>query len=79
LDESGFAHDMPRTHGYSAKGQLVFRTQDWNAKGRTNAIGAIIGGLIQTVMLFATNIDADVFITGSNRTHCQNTHQIQSL
>jgi transposase len=61
LDESGFAHDMPRTHGYCAKGQRCFGTQNWNAKGRTNAIGAIIGKLMLTVMLFATNIDADVF------------------
>jgi DDE superfamily endonuclease len=61
LDESDFAHDMPRIHGYSAKGSLCFGTQNWNAKGRTNAIGAIIGKLILTVMLFTTNIDADVF------------------
>jgi transposase len=61
LDESGFAHDMPRTHGYSAKGSLCFGTQNWNAKGRTNVIGAIIGKLLLTVMLFTTNIDTDVF------------------
>ena len=41
LDESGFAVDSPRTHGYSKKGQRCYGTQDWHAKGRTNAIGAI--------------------------------------
>jgi transposase len=61
LDESGFASDMPRTHGYCAKGKRCFGTQDWNAKGRTNVIGAIIGKLMLTVMLFTSNIDADVF------------------
>ena len=40
IDESGFAHDMPRTHGYAPIGQRCFGTQDWNAKGRTNVIGA---------------------------------------
>jgi DDE superfamily endonuclease len=35
--------------------------QNWNAKGRTNVIGAIIGKLMLTAMLFTTNIDTDVF------------------
>ena len=43
IDESGFAHDMPRTHGYSDKGKRCYETHDWGAKGRTNAIGALIG------------------------------------
>jgi hypothetical protein len=43
IDESGFAHDMPRTHGYAARGQRCMGLQDWHAKGRTNAIGALIG------------------------------------
>ena len=37
IDESGFAHDMPRTHGYSIKGQRCYGKHDWGAKGRTNA------------------------------------------
>ena len=28
LDESGFAQDMPRTHGYSKKGTHYYGTQD---------------------------------------------------
>jgi transposase len=35
LDESGFAHDMPRTHGYSLKRRRCLGVQDWGAKGRT--------------------------------------------
>ena len=42
LDESGFAQDMPRTHGYSKKGKRCFGTHDWHAKARINAIGVII-------------------------------------
>lgn len=33
LDESGFAHDMPRTHGYSLKGKKCFGTHDLGGKG----------------------------------------------
>ena len=36
-------------------------TQDWQAKGRTNAIGALLGKTLLTVALFAFNINADVF------------------
>lgn len=61
LDESGFAHDMPRTHGYSPVNQRCFGTQDWQAKGRTNAIGALWAGLLITVSLFQGNINSEVF------------------
>ena len=45
IDERGFAHDMPRTHGYSSKGQKCYGLQDWGAKGRTNVIGALCKGV----------------------------------
>ena len=61
MDESGFSKDMPRTHGYSKKGERCYGVQDWNAKGRTNAIGAIIGFTFLTVALFDTTINSDIF------------------
>ena len=61
VDESGFAHDMPRRHGYAAVGQRCYGLCDWHAKGRTNVIGALIGKLLLTVSLFTTNVNADVF------------------
>jgi transposase len=61
LDESGFAHDMPRTHGYSEKGSRCYGTHDWGAKGRTNAIGALIGASLITVSLFSTTINTEIF------------------
>lgn len=61
IDESGFSHDMPRTHGYSQKGRRCYGTHDWGAKGRTNAIGALIGSTLLTVSLFASTINSDVF------------------
>ncbi|WP_322631687.1 IS630 family transposase [Pasteurella atlantica] len=61
LDESGFAKDMPRTHGYCRKGQRCYGHQDWHAKGRINVIGAIIGFTFLTVSLFEGNINSDTF------------------
>ena len=61
LDESGFAHDMPRTHGYARKGERCYGLHDWGAKGRTNVIGALLGGVLLTASLFGTTINTDVF------------------
>ena len=61
IDESGFAHDMPRTHGYAPKGKRCVGTHDWNAKGRTNVIGALLGGVLLTTCLFSCNINSDRF------------------
>jgi len=61
LDESGFALDMPRTHGYSSRGKRCYGEQDWHAKGRINAIGAIIGMQLLTICLFDSNINSDIF------------------
>jgi transposase len=61
IDESGFAHDMPRTHGYATKGNRCFGTHDWGAKGRTNVIGALLCGVLLTVSLFQTNVNTLIF------------------
>ena len=61
LDESGFAHDMPRTHGYAPIGQRCYGLKNWHAKERTNLIGALIDKTLLTVGLFTTNINADIF------------------
>ena len=63
LDESGHALDIPRTHGYSIKGERCYGTCDWGAKGRTNVIGALIGKILFAVGLFNCNIDTEVFKT----------------
>ena len=61
IDESGFAHDMPRRHGYAPAGQRCHGVHNWHARGRTNVIGALIGKDLLTVGLFDANVDADVF------------------
>ena len=52
---------MPRTHGYSKRGQRCLGTHDWHAKGRINAIGAIINFDFLTVSLFHGSVNSDVF------------------
>ena len=61
LDESGFAHDMPRTHGYALKGARCFGIHNWGERGRTNVIGALLGSVLLTVSLFGTTINTAVF------------------
>lgn len=63
VDESGFAQDMPREYGYSEKGKRCYDEKDWHARGRINAIGAIIDNKLLTVSLFDSNIDSEVFYT----------------
>ena len=67
LDESGFAVDAPRTHGYSRKGARCYGQRDWHEKGRLNAIGAIIAFELITVRLWECTIDADVFLAWTKK------------
>jgi len=52
---------MPRTHRYASKGARCFGVHDWGAKGRTNVIGALLGGVLLTVSLFGTTVNTAVF------------------
>lgn len=52
---------MPRTHGYTPRGQRCFGTQDWHAKGRVNVIGALLGKVLLSIGLTSSNVDADLF------------------
>jgi transposase len=52
---------MPRTHGYSLKGQRCYGEHDWGARGRTNAIGALLENNLITVSLFEGTINGDTF------------------
>lgn len=61
LDESGFAVDAPRTHGYAPTDERCYGERDWHARGRYNAIGALVGCTLITVCLFDSNINSDIF------------------
>ena len=63
IDESGFAHDMPKTHGYSTVGDSCYATQYWNAKGRTNVISVLSGDSLIGCGIVNANVDTDVFNT----------------
>ena len=63
IDESGFAHDIPRTHGYSTVGDRCYATQDWNAKGRANVISGLFGDSLIWCGIVNANVDTDVFNT----------------
>ncbi len=61
VDDSGFEQSMPRTHAYSPVGERCYGVHDWHAKGRINAIGAMMGFALVTVSLFEGSINADTF------------------
>jgi transposase len=52
---------MPRIHGYAPKGHRCPGVQDWQARGRTNVIGALLAGTLLAVGLTTANVDADMF------------------
>lgn len=61
IDESGFLEDMPRLFGYAPKGAICFGKHDWQAKRRTNAVGALTGDRLLIAALFDCSINTDVF------------------
>jgi transposase len=61
MDESGFANDMPRQHGYAPIGTRCIGKHDWHAQGRINAIGALLASCLLTVSLFTTTMDTNTF------------------
>ena len=67
LDESGFAVDAPRAHGYSNRGARCYGQHDWHEKGRLNAIGAMLDFTLLTVNLWDCNIDSTVFLAWTKK------------
>lgn len=52
---------MPRTHGYSPRGERCMGVHDWHKQGRINVLGAIIKGLLFTVTLMTGTVNTAVF------------------
>lgn len=63
IDESGFAHDMPRTHGYAPIGKRCYGNQDWNARGRRNVIAGLCGKSLIGCGIVESTVDTAVFNT----------------
>lgn len=57
---NGFSHDMPRIKGYSLCGQRYYGKQNWNDKGRTNVIGALLGKSLLTLSMFNHTINTEI-------------------
>lgn len=66
LDESGFANDMPRTHGYALKGQRVLWYSRLGRSWTNHVIGALLGERLLTVTLFQDTINTATFNFGYN-------------
>ena len=62
IDESGFALDMPRTHGYARVGDRCYGTHKWNLRRRENVIGALINNSLTACGIVNGNVDSDTFI-----------------
>jgi transposase len=49
-------------YGYSPKGQRCYGKFDFNAKGRINVIGGLLGNKVVAPLMCKFNIDANVFL-----------------
>ena len=52
---------MPRMYGYALRGQRCYGKHDWGAKGRTNVIGALLGGVLLTISMFESTINTEIY------------------
>ena len=63
VDESGFAHDIARIHGYSMRRRRCYSSHDWNARGRKNVTAALSGVSLIGCGIVESTVDAAVFNT----------------
>ena len=63
IDKSGFAVDIPRTHGYAKVGNRCYGTHNWNARGKENMIGALVNNSLTACGIVNGNVDYDTFNT----------------
>jgi hypothetical protein len=48
-------------YGYALRGQRCYGKHDWGAKGRTNVIGALLGGVLLTISMFESTINTEIY------------------
>ncbi|MBI0425053.1 IS630 family transposase [Psychrobacter sp. NG27] len=61
MDESGFEAETIRPYGYAPIGKPCIDSYNWQAKKRTNVIGALYKKMLFALDYFETNINGDVF------------------
>ena len=61
MDESGFEHEIIRSHGYAPIGKPCIDSYNWQGKKRTNVIGALYKKLLFALDYFKHNINSSIF------------------
>ena len=61
IDESGFESETMRPCGYAPIGSPCIDRYNWQAKDRTNVIGALYGKMLFALDCLKTNINKEVF------------------
>ena len=61
MDESGFKSEMMRPSGYAPIGSPCIGSYSWQAKDRTNIIGALYGKTLFVLDCLKTNNNTEVF------------------
>ena len=61
MDESGFEAETIRPYGYAPIGKHCIDTYNWQAKKRTNIIGALYGKMLFALDCFEQNINSNIF------------------
>ena len=61
LDETAFAPDAPRTHGWAPRGRRVYGRISGNRRPRTSLIAAQLGKALLAPMLLAGTVNTAVF------------------
>tara|TARA_R110002051_G_scaffold325171_1_gene426132 strand:+ start:1755 stop:2213 length:459 start_codon:yes stop_codon:yes gene_type:complete len=68
MDESGFENQTIRPFGYAPIGTPCIDSYNWQAKNRTNVIGALHGKILFALDCLKTTINSDVFYNWSKFT-----------
>ena len=61
MDESGFEAETIRSHGYAPIGTPCIDSYNWQAKDRTNVIGALYEKMLFARGYFEQNINSNIF------------------
>ncbi len=61
MDESGFEAETIRSHGYAPIGTPCIDSYNWQAKKRTNVIGALYDKMLFALDYFETNGNSNIF------------------
>jgi len=59
MDESGFEAETIRSHGYAPIGKPCIDSYNWQAKKRTNVIGALYEKMLFALEYVETNINSN--------------------